>query len=573
VSAAEPDPHTTPPSRSLRWREPERERSPAAEDVSSWLADAARLLAMARRLGGENAETRALQRRLVADLVLNVQRHGPLHLDVTPRSIVMGDDTVFAADHSNAPTGERGLERELSWILHRDGLRALKLEKGLTEAEAATFLDVLLLAAPGDATDEDLVTMLWESAFAHVGTVTEEANVVRLNPLTGRPGSAGGPAPVGSAPLVDDWPVVQAPAMDAKRLWASLRQNEAEAGLAFREAWARERSEPFAAAAEALVLAALRDDARPEMLEALAASVVTWTATAVQRSEWEEARGAHELLKRLDPSGRLSAESLTAALGSLDAHAITERLDEADVREQARLFAFVVHVGAPALSLLMSVLADSGRSRVRAGATTALTYAFADDPSPLGTWLTDPRWHVVRNIVFVLGQIGGGEVVPYLAVAARHIDARVRRAAIHALGQVPHHLRRSVLLTQLDTGDGRILTASLAMLAREPDARVTEAILTRVRSPEFESRPEEHRVALLSSLADVASDQALPALEELLLRGGWFAKRSAERTAAARAIVRLATPAAREVLEQGLHHRSEAVREACDEALSQWGRT
>ena len=573
MSAAEPDPHTTPPSRSLRWREPERERSPAADDVSSWLADAARLLAMARRLGVENAETRALQRRLVADLVLNVQRHGPLHLDVTPRSIVMGDDTVFAADHSNAPTGERGLERELSWILHRDGLRALKLEKGLTEAEAATFLDVLLLAAPGDATDEDLVTMLWESAFAHVGTVTEEANVVRLNPLTGRPGSAGGPAPVGSAPLVDDWPVVQAPAMDAKRLWASLRQNEAQAGPAFREAWARERSEPFAAAAEALVLAALRDDARPEMLEALAASVVTWTATAVQRSEWEEARGAHELLKRLDPSGRLSAESLTAALGSLDAHAITERLDEADVREQARLFAFVVRVGAPALSLLMSVLADSGRSRVRAGATTALTYAFADDPSPLGTWLTDPRWHVVRNIVFVLGQIGGGEVVPYLAVAARHIDARVRRAAIHALGQVPHHLRRSVLLTQLDTGDGRILTASLAMLAREPDARVTEAILTRVRSPEFESRPEEHRVALLSSLADVASDQALPALEELLLRGGWFAKRSAERTAAARAIVRLATPAAREVLEQGLHHRSEAVREACDEALSQWGRT
>ena len=573
MSAAEPDPHTTPPSRSLRWREPERERSPAAADVSSWLADAARLLAMARRLGVENAETRALQRRLVADLVLNVQRHGPLHLDVTPRSIVMGDDTVFAADHSNAPTGERGLERELSWILHRDGLRALKLEKGLTEAEAATFLDVLLLAAPGDATDEDLVTMLWESAFAHVGTVTEEANVVRLNPLTGRPGSAGGPAPVGSAPLVDDWPQVQAPAMDAKRLWVSLRQNEAEAGLTFRDAWARERSEPFAAAAEALVSAALRDDARPEMLEALAASVVTWTATAVQRSEWEEARGAHELLKRLDPSGRSSAESLTAALGSLDAHAITERLDEADVREQARLFAFVVHVGAPALSLLMSVLADSGRSRVRAGATTALTYAFADDPSPLGTWLTDPRWHVVRNIVFVLGQIGGGEVVPYLAVAARHIDARVRRAAIHALGQVPHHLRRSVLLTQLDTGDGRILTASLAMLAREPDARVTEAILTRVRSPEFESRPEEHRVALLSSLADVASDQALPALEELLLRGGWFAKRSAERTAAARAIVRLATPAAREVLEQGLHHRSEAVREACDEALSQWGRT
>jgi HEAT repeat protein len=361
--------------------------------------------------------------------------------------------------------------------------------------------------------------------------------------------------------------------MDVKRLWEALRRHEAEAEPAFRDAWSRERSEPFAATVEALTSAALQDDSRPEMLEALSASVVTWIATAVQRSDWEDARCAHDLLRRLDTSGRLSAESLTHALGSVDAHAITERLDEADVREQARLFAFVVHVGAPALSLLVSVLANSGRSRVRAGATTALTYAFADDPSPLGTWLSDPRWHVVRNIVFVLGQIGGGEVVPHLAVAARHIDARVRRAAIHALGQVPHQLRRSVLLTQLDTTDGRQLAASLAMLAREPDVRVTEAILTRVRSAEFETRPEEHRIALLSALADVASDQALPALEELLLRGGWFARRTAERTAAARALVRLATPAAREVLEQGLHHRSEAVREACDEALTQWGRT
>jgi len=568
---AEPERYATPPSRSFRWRE--RERPEAADDIAAWCADVARLLTMSRRLGRGHPESLALERRLVQELVLNAERHAPFRLDITPRSIVMGDEAVFAADHSNAPTGERELERELSWMLHRDGLRALKFERGLTEAEAATFLDVLLFGSPGDATDDDLVTMLWESGFTHLSAVTEEAGVVRLNPLTGRPGSAGGPAPVASAPLVDDWPQVLAPALDMKRLWQTLARDEAEAAQSFRDTWARERSEPFAAAAEALVSAALDGDARPEMLEALAASVVTWIATAVQRSDWEDAQRAHDLLRRVDTSGRLSVEWLTHALGSVDAHTITERLDEADVREQARLFAFVVKVGAPALSLLVAVLANSGRSRVRAGATTALAYAFADDPSPLGAWLSDPRWHVVRNIVFVLGQIGGGEVVPHLAVAARHLDARVRRAAIHALGQVPHHLRRSVLLTQLDNVDGRLLAASLAMLAREPDVRVTEAILTRVRSPEFESRPEEHRVALLSALADVASDQALPALEELLLRGGWFARRSAERLAAARAIVRLGTPAARNVLEQGLHHRSDVVREACDEALSQWGRT
>jgi len=553
----------------MRWRM--RERPEAADQVAAWLAGAARLLHVARRLGPEHEDARALGRRLVPELVKLANTHGPLILELTPRSVVLGDETVFAADHSNAPTGERALERELSWVLHRDGLRRLRFDPGMTEAEAATFLDVLVVSAPADATHEDLVTLLWDSGFAHVATETEEADVVRVHPLTGRTGSMWNRAAQG--PHVDDWPQVEAPAQDAKRLWDELHRVESECLPAFRDAWARERSESFAGAVEVMTQAARLDDPRPELVEALAASVVTWLATAAQRSDWDEARAAHELLVRLDPTGRRSAEALTHALGSLDAQAITERLDEADVREQARLFAFAVRLGAPALPLLVSVLAHSGRTRVRAGATTALAYAFAEDPTPLGAWLGDPRWHVVRNIVFVLGQIGGGEVVPHLAVAARHIDARVRRAAVHALGQVPHSLRRQVLLTQLDTTDGRLLAASLAMLAREPDTRVTEAILARVQSSEFEARPEEHRIALLSALADVASDQALPALEELLLRGGWFAKRSAERAAAARAIVRLGTPAARSVLEQGLRHKSEAVREACDDALAQWGRS
>ena len=224
MSPAEPEPHSTPPSRSFRWRE--RERPEAADDLASWCTEAARLLTLARRLGAGHPDTRALTRRLVPELVQHVQRHGPIELDVTPRSIVLGDETVFAADHSNAPTGERGLERELSWALHRDGLRVLKLERGFTEAEAATLLDVLLHAAPADATDEDLVTMLWESGFTHLTTVTEEADVVRLNPLTGRPGSAGGPVSVGSVPHVDDWPLVEAPTVDVKRLWQEHRRSE-----------------------------------------------------------------------------------------------------------------------------------------------------------------------------------------------------------------------------------------------------------------------------------------------------------------------------------------------------------
>src|SRR5260221_3673789 len=115
------------------------------------------------------------------------------------------------------------------------------------------------------------------------------------------------------------------------------------------------------------------------------------------------------------------------------------------------------------------------------------------------------------------------------------------------------------------------LFRSLTMLAREPDPRVAEALVARIGAPEFEGRSEEQKIALISALADVGDEEVVPALEEMLVKGGWFARRSPERTAAARALARMDCAAARTVLEQGLQHRSEAVRAACDEGLASRG--
>jgi HEAT repeat protein len=296
--------------------------------------------------------------------------------------------------------------------------------------------------------------------------------------------------------------------------------------------------------------------------------VVTWLATALQRGDWDESLRALEVLWRVDPGRGHAEEFLEHALGAVDAATITERLDGASAGEQGRFFAFAVSVGAPALPLLASVLAASEKARVRAGVTTALAHAFADDPAPLAHWLADTRWHVVRNIVFVLGQIGGPQVVPLLAHASRHLDVRVRRAAVHALGQVPPAWRRSVLVAQLDAQDPRLLSAALAMLARDPDARIADSLLARVVAPEFAARSEEERVLLLGALPELGGDTAVPALAQLIVRGGWFALPSPERTAAALALRRIGSLAARAALEQGLRHRSAAVREACEQALA-----
>lgn len=537
----------------------------AVPDLTTWCADVNRLVHLSRRYHRDQPDASALRRRLTAELVLLVQDHAPFRLEVTPRSIVLEDQPVFVAEHSNAPAGEGSLRRELPWLLHRDGIRALTFERGLTEPEASSFLDALLVAAPASATHEDVVTLLWESSATHLHLTTEETSPLRRSALERHQHKA-------PEPHVQDWPSTEAPANDVRRLWTETKPASDAARAAFLEQWREESSSAFEQSAIEHVQRHLLEDPRPETHDSLAAACVTWLATCVQRSDWQEAEIAYGTLSIVDPGARLSAEALTHAFRSVDAETIVEHLDEADAEEQSRLFAFLVHVGTPALPLLIAILAGSSKSRVRAGATTAMAYAFAEEPGSLSRWLQDTRWHVVRNIVFVLGQIGGIDVVAHLAAATRHVDARVRRAAVHALGQAPAHLRNTVLLQMLDMGDARTLAGALAILTRDPDGRVAQALLMRVRSAEFEARPEEQRIALIGALAEIGDDSVVPTLEQLLGHGGWFARRTPDRTAAARALARLGTPNAREVLEQGLRHRSEAVREACEEALSRWER-
>jgi len=71
----------------------------------------------------------------------------------------------------------------------------------------------------------------------------------------------------------------------------------------------------------------------------------------------------------------------------------------------------------------------------------------------------------------------------------------------------------------------------------------------------------------------VAGDEAVPALEAQLIKGGWLAGRTLERSAAARALERIGTAKALAVLEAGLKSRSKAVRNACLDAMSQKGGT
>ena len=569
-----------------------RNLSPEAQTAAAWLRQLARTLRVFRLYDGSNPTALNALETTASALAEHLASRDSWQLRFSATEIFLDDEPVVQV----APRAE-GADRvgnvtdSLPFLFYRDGIRRLTLAAGVPRREVDTFIQILRDVSRGAGSQDDLVTLLWQANLSYIrieAVPLEQTIYLSTQAGGGRAGSqekkgqvfAWSPAgaeirtDLGQTAGVqglhrdtfDDWALPEE-AVDVPEAFARLGPLAEAARPSFLAAWNRENSTDWIEQAPDFLRGLHALDGSEDMRRALGRSIITWLASALQHMAWDEARRALGLLNELDGDRGLVGDELAAALDGLDTEAIADRFDEGEASDQGHFAAFTVALGAPAIGLCVDILARAEKARARAAAVTALCYLCADDPQLLAPWMADSRWHLVRNLVFVLGHIGGPAVVPLLRSVAGHPEPRVRRQLVQALGSVPPENRTSLLLEQLDARDPQLLAAALAILTREKDPRVARAILAVIEAPGFESRDEDNQRTLFGALGDIAGDPAVPALEALLHQGGWFARRTFQRVAAARTLRQIGTPDAMAALEAGLRARSEAVRAACLEAL------
>lgn len=542
------------------------EPTAAPRQVAEWFRHLDRLVRSSRTFGQDAANVLPMRDRVVDDLLGLLEYHAPLLLRCSAVEIWLRDELVVKAPGPDDASGH-SIERRVPFLLYRDGVRAIELAANATRSDVEILVGALLDAADGRNEEQDLVNRLWESELTGLRleiAPLETTLSVQLHP--DHANKPDGALPGGEDPF-DDW-IAEAPGVSPNALWDALEPVESAATANWLAQWIADRERPRRERAGELLRSVQALQGDDTMQLAFANMTAGWLAHAIEHGQWREAQEAYEALPRQERLRERVEATLEQLLSGLNTEAIAERLDESDPETQGRFFALMVQLGRNALDLVVAVLGLATRARLRAAATTAICYSCSDRPEALDRYLDDSRWQVVRNVVFALGQIGGDAIAPMLTRAARHPDARVRKQVVQALGQVSPAKRLPILLAQLDTPDLSLLTATLTMLVRTPEPRVVEAIQSRIVAVDFETRPAEVRVALLGALGEAADERAIPALEALLHRGGWFARRSPERSAAAMTLARIGTPEAFEALRSGLRSRAEAVRVACQEALT-----
>jgi hypothetical protein len=578
----------SPPSSTLA----SRSLSPEAQAAATWFRQLARALRVFRLYGGSNPVVQAAQESAVATLAELLPAHGGWQLRYSATEVFFGEEPIVQVAPRTPGVEHVGIVTDqIPFLFYRDGVRKLTFHADTPRGDLEAFVQILRDASSGSATQDDLVTLLWQANLSHirVEAVPLEQTIYFTAPSGGGPGGeaerrgqAFAWSPAGTelhAPLgqeagvqglhrdtFDDWILPEGTA-DVPAAFARLEPLAEAAGPGFLADWERENSTPWVEQAPGFLRGLYALDGGEDMRRALARASITWLVSALQRVAWDEAQQPLQVLNELDRGRELTGEELAAALAGLDTATIADRFDEGEASDHNRFAAFTVALGAPAVGFCVDIMARATKARARAAAVTALCYLCAEDPMLLAPWLGDSRWQVVRNVVFVLGHIGGPDVVPLLRAVARHPEPRVRRQLVQALGLVPPEERNPMLIEQLDVRDAQLLANALNMLTREKDPRVARAILRLIESPDFESRDENNQRSLFAALGDIADNSVVPALEALMHKGGWFARRTFQRVATARTLRRIGTPEAMAALEAGVRARNEAVRAACLEAL------
>jgi HEAT repeat protein len=553
----------------------------ALRAASGWIQQLARTLKTCRLYEARNPTVVRFREELGRALHRVLAEHGELRYRFT-------SDDVFYEDNSLYPARSR--DDNLALAFYRDGVRAINFIPGIEPSELQQLIDCVLQVTGQNESDDDLITLLWEIQLPHI-----EVDYV---PAEGDTGGVEGEDD--GAPLLP-WPTAAAVEEDAAGAQQSRAQDaaggsrsddwsagestiEIEAGFEELNALAAselerygreyesERQTATVSTALGVSRAYLAATALPDDQGELRTFLPRVLRQAVAHGRWLEAREALQMLRQAGAEEWSAETFVQELLQPISIASAVELLDRQDTPVVLEYIALARELGEPAVDWLNLVLAESQDKRHRRQITDAIADLCRTNPERLAPWISDPRWFVVRNVVQILGEIGGIGVVSLLRTAARHPDVRVRQDVVAALANVELKHSRPVLLKMLEGADARIFSAVLHQLSGERDPGTARYLLQLLQDEEFEQRPVEEKRAIHLALSSVAGDEVVSDLEAELHKGNWFGGGpDDQRRAIARILARIGTRLARMVLERGAQSRRAPLRKACEDALAGMG--
>jgi HEAT repeat protein len=266
----------------------------------------------------------------------------------------------------------------------------------------------------------------------------------------------------------------------------------------------------------------------------------------------------------------LDAVSTVASPEVLDN--LADILREGDIQTITEVAEILIKFEDKSVQPLIQVLKDSEDLLVRRVTFEALENIGKD---AILTLINDLEkynpWHMYRNIISILAEIGNRSIIQSLARFIKHQNPEVRRETIKALAKI--HTSETISL--LIDADEKVQKEACIGLGRMRDVSTVPVLVDVIKPPRSFSRQRRRsnsvKASALWALGEIGDYSTIPYCRVILQKRSWlpFLGRSKDdlRAAAALALGSIGSDECRELLQQYNDDTSEKVRRAVLEAL------
>jgi hypothetical protein len=224
-----------------------------------------------------------------------------------------------------------------------------------------------------------------------------------------------------------------------------------------------------------------------------------------------------------------------------------------------------------AIPALCALLANLEAPTHQAIVADALVTLAKDQPDHVLRGLSDRRPRYVKNLLAILLKWNNPRFADSVEKLVRYPDVQVRKDVVRAIGIFRPNGNGMKLIGFLTDNEESIRFAALKLLMTGQYKSPYSAWSSLVSAEAFMDRSLSEKRAVFQAMRITSHDEVIPFFESLITERSWTNRKKKEELAvlAAEALGKLATPAARAVLDLGQKKGGAVVRQACTAALAQ----
>jgi HEAT repeat protein len=467
----------------------------------------------------------------------------------------------------------------LPWLFFKDGVRELKLLKGIEDDEIVRLLDILQRVRKASPDEDDLLTMLWEADFGFLRysyidlgmeTAAPIADGAELKPVDPRQVAASTHAVVEESKVSG---IVNVADFDATLYFLDEKEIDY-----LQSEIRREYEEDLKARVTATLLDIFEQQTAPavraESLDLLDGLMVHLLASGHFRGVaylLREAQAATQRAAELTAEQRQRLFDLPARLSAPDALSqLLQSLDDAnELPPQAELSELFDQLRASGLSTVFRWLSRMHNARLRPLLEGAAERLASANTTELVRLILAPEREVATEAIRRAGALKTSAAVQSLSTVIGGKDVELRQIAVHALTEIGSAGAMQALERGVEDSDRDVRISTVRAFTARGYKPVLPRVDEAVKGKAIRDADLTEKMAFFEAYGALCGEGGVAFLDSVLNGKGFLGRRedSEIRACAAIALGRIGTEKSREVLRKASSEKDVVVRNAVNRAL------